>query len=357
MQSATPDQISRAITIGLPLVLEIDRLRGEIGGNPTAPVETAGSQQLGKIGEADVLATIREIWPNCVDVSTKPHSGDIMLRCSDGKVIVEVKNYTNPVPAAQVEKFHRDLDTTGASAGVFISLRSAITGITGPILIQYERLGKTVPIVYLTRPSAGDITTACTVCVQLIGAIGYANTLIREREQFYESLLQCADSVEGLSQVRTKFSGTIGNITGQLADIACGISECERQIKRTLGAAQASLTGLERVQIGAQIAIDGRGYSQSVRDALSRVVGAIDARTPSTGGGWVSKGNGYLHSFTGVTLRLLARSAQVTLSRDGMADATLMGLLRDYPKHVTIGDAVTVVVTEETAERICALVG
>lgn len=79
------------------------------------------------------------------DVSAlKNYYSDIKATANNniGNVIIETKDYTEDVPSTQVDKFWRDMETRDFKYGIFISMRSNISKISGPIKIETKN-GKT----------------------------------------------------------------------------------------------------------------------------------------------------------------------------------------------------------------------
>nr|MDO8084142.1 restriction endonuclease [Candidatus Sigynarchaeum springense] len=100
----------------------------------------------GNIGEQLVYDTLvnefKEI--NFEDISGEGHYTDIKATCNDmEKILVEVKNYTNPVPAKEVNKFWKDMATHEAPVGCFISLGQRIQADIGEFKIAQneEKIG------------------------------------------------------------------------------------------------------------------------------------------------------------------------------------------------------------------------
>lgn len=83
----------------------------------------------GQIGEKTIYDILVKIYGNsCVKIKAKDkYSSDITITRNDITIIIEVKNYTGKVPTHQVDKFIRDCETTNCDAGLFVSLKSAIT--------------------------------------------------------------------------------------------------------------------------------------------------------------------------------------------------------------------------------------
>lgn len=366
----TESEAERAISIGLPIVRELDAmlerlaaLRPAAKKLPTSSPVIAdsgdkSSHAIGKIGEADVFAAVRSVWPAAENVASKPHSGDIMMRSSDGRVIIEVKNYKTRVPQPQVNKFHNDIKMTGAAGGIFISMASPITGIpVTPLCIQYEHFGKFVPIFYLTQPALHEISAACTMISQLLGAIGYANALVGAREELYSVVADVANTADALSVARVKFGGVIGDVTTQLSDVACDLRTVENSLREYSDIAIKALTvEIADVDDGAQIYADAKytGYPADLQGAVRAVITKVNAGTPSGKGGWTMRGKRYVHVFTGVGVSLLIRSANVTLSRRSIPTTKIVELL---DKHSVIikGDAVTIDINQDTCGTICTI--
>ncbi|MBM4371989.1 MAG: restriction endonuclease, partial [Deltaproteobacteria bacterium] len=94
-----------------------------------------------------------EVW------SSTGHQGDLVGRMAaqdrpPRRILVEVKDYTHPVPSGEVDKFRRDLrENTDMQAGIFVSLRTPITGIPGRVRMDVED-GR--PVVYVAQEAAGQ---------------------------------------------------------------------------------------------------------------------------------------------------------------------------------------------------------
>lgn len=72
------------------------------------------------------------------DVSGKTKFTDLCFTpagCSN-PILIELKDHTNDVPSAEVEKFWRDMDVRKARVGVFISMNTRIQTLTNDFAIQ-----------------------------------------------------------------------------------------------------------------------------------------------------------------------------------------------------------------------------
>lgn len=93
-----------------------------------------GTKERGEIGEEFVYKILVDNFKEDLfeDVSEQGNYSDIKAYSSDMvDVLIEVKNYKNPVPASQVQKFWEDLESHDINIGCFISLGTRIQGGIG----------------------------------------------------------------------------------------------------------------------------------------------------------------------------------------------------------------------------------
>lgn len=85
------------------------------------------SYEKGVEGEMDMLSILQGgYWDEVDTVSKKDHAGDFILKTNNKKFIVDVKNYTGHVPAKEVRKLAKDIETNKCDGGAIISLKSGI---------------------------------------------------------------------------------------------------------------------------------------------------------------------------------------------------------------------------------------
>jgi len=72
------------------------------------------------------------------DVSTIGKYADIKATVSETKteVLIELKEYSGKVPTSEVEKFWRDMERRSVRYGIFLSMRSGIMKISGPLKLE-----------------------------------------------------------------------------------------------------------------------------------------------------------------------------------------------------------------------------
>ncbi len=105
----------------------------------TGKIHTSSTK--GKIAEGFLEQTLKELYPeDIVQVTASTaHESDIQLISSNyPTILIESKNYTNPVPSKEVEKFKIDLDRTNIKFGIFYSFGTTITGKPKFIIESYK---------------------------------------------------------------------------------------------------------------------------------------------------------------------------------------------------------------------------
>ncbi len=105
-----------------------------------------GTKEKGEIGEDFVYNTLVDNFKedSFQNVTKQGKYSDIKATSSDMvDVLIEVKNYKNPVPKGEVEKFWRDLELHNVNIGCFISLGTRIQGGIGEynIITNGNKLG------------------------------------------------------------------------------------------------------------------------------------------------------------------------------------------------------------------------
>ncbi len=126
-----------------PVVSKMEELKGTIDGLLLA---TQKSKGLGQIGETLLVEQLQHAFPGDTFevVSEEGHQGDIhahfiLLNGETRKALIEVKLYGDDVPGEELEKFRRDLDTTGLRYGLMVSLTSRLAGISAPMFVETTR--------------------------------------------------------------------------------------------------------------------------------------------------------------------------------------------------------------------------
>ena len=119
-----------------PLRQDIERMREGI--NRIVPTIATPSLK-GDMTVGAVYESLKDHFMDDVfeDVSKIGKFSDILAKV-DKKVpvLIELKDYKNPVPSAEIDKFWRDMEVHNVNYGVFISMRTDITGCSSCISMQ-----------------------------------------------------------------------------------------------------------------------------------------------------------------------------------------------------------------------------
>lgn len=110
------------------------------------------SSEIGISGELHIETLLRKSFPERnIFRTTKGYCGDIIM---DDMLLIEIKNYSNKVPTRELNKFKRDMSSNNYKSGLFISLRTEITGIPSAFhYTEYFENGSINPIIYLSCPN------------------------------------------------------------------------------------------------------------------------------------------------------------------------------------------------------------
>lgn len=126
-----------------PLTSDIETIRAQL--RQIVPIMAKPAER-GAVTVENIFKSFQEhfIDDSFEDVSAIGKYADIKATTSDTKtdVLIELKDYSGTVPTSEVEKFWRDMERRDARYGIFVSLRSGITKISGPIKVE-TKIGRT----------------------------------------------------------------------------------------------------------------------------------------------------------------------------------------------------------------------
>lgn len=126
-----------------PITSRIDKMNTEV--EKIFSIKSSSNTK-GKFGEAIIESHISTIFPHyqITNMSQFGHEGDYQIDTENGKILLEVKTYSNSVPKDQIEKLYKDIDRTGVPCAILLSTTS---GIVGKKHIEWEIYGKNKCIV------------------------------------------------------------------------------------------------------------------------------------------------------------------------------------------------------------------
>ena len=227
----------------------------------------AKSQQKGVLGESFVLNQLKAAFPlDAFELTTTTaEQADVRatLELPNGvkrDLIVEVKLYTNAVTTEQVEKFHRDLESTNVKFGLFVSLSSDIAKMSGPFVID-QRSKYTAIFV----PSAGVDGWGLIRGLTMIRAIMATQEQSGARLVFDASRLEKAWN--RINEQVSKFEGH----AKAMADIANGLSAARASLNAAI---DLQMLKAKDAEAGLRLGL------AALQDALKDEFDALPSPTP-----------------------------------------------------------------------------
>lgn len=365
-KTAPKEEIDTALEIGY---LAIKRAAGAKPAPvvvPTAPVEREIAVVKGQKGEAYVESVLNKRFGNVINMTKQAKSGDLTLFLGHSKVIVEVKNYDNEVPAAGVEKFQRDLSTTNAAAGVFVSLKTRISGIDSPFLIRYEYTDtKMIPTVYFVGSTEEIIISAIKIVEQLIKATGELVEELYARDKILGLTYDASEALDTVSKTRNDLLANITTITGMLQKNSLGLVNAETVLRKALDEMKAEL--FHKTIAGGAVAaelqqmMNDRGYEPQIHEFVAKISSAVSAglhKRDVTAPTWKTTARKCLNVNTGIGFNFLQAKVELFVPRARVQPEQILHGITALPKKkITIDDNVNVELDPGTIEYALLIVG
>jgi hypothetical protein len=221
----------------------------------TVPTPVVSSVALGVKGESHVREALNRQYG-----AAKPgsHAGDLLIEHRGVLLMVEVKNYSKPVPTAEVAKFHADATAIGANLAMMVSLHTSIVGV-GTFGLESDRRRL---IVQCSEPEA---------------IVAYAEMLFGLAET-------CIADLDAVERLARKSLRSIGRLSA-VREALIGAEKALATASSSLVLAEAEANYLLEKLIGRTRALShGELIEQDV--AVSRLVVECLARYPSS---WIAR--------------------------------------------------------------------
>jgi hypothetical protein len=230
------------------------------------------AQQKGVLGESVVLNQLKAAFPlDTFDLTTTTaEQADIraLLELPNGikrELRVEVKLYTNAVTTEQVEKFQRDMASTQAKYGLFVSLTSDIAKMAGPFVID-QRADYTA--IYV--PSAGVDGWGLIRGLTMIRAVMAAQEQSGSRLVFDASRLERA--WQRIHEQLQKFEGQAKAV----GEVASGLAKARESLNAAL---DAQILKAKDVESGLRRGLDA--LHEQLRDEIHGLPSPTPPELPS----------------------------------------------------------------------------
>lgn len=313
--------------------------------------------RLGQIGEAHIEKILRAKYPNVTNTAQTSKSGDLSLYIEHSKIIIEVKNYRNPVPTLSVEKFQRDIETANAAGGVFISMQSPIAAITDTFELKFETSynGTPIPCAYVVSSDENTIITAVNIIARLISATKYLTAELYNRDKIANCINSISSALDGVSKSRNDLHGACGDLVSKLLKISSGIAVAESDLRGEISACREELYHSEcaNTQYQLEQCYQYNRQSGATKQHINDIIAIISQDdisniAPSTSSTWKLSNTRFIHS-SGVGFQLYATRVDVIIPRRAVLgivpDPLTSGLQMTFDRagNITVGlDAMSV---------------
>ena len=161
------------------------------------------SSRKGRLSEDLCIRRLNQQYPEWEfsDVTHVGHEGDCRVISPVGEILYEFKSYDTNVNKEQLNKFYKDLDTTGIKLGIFVSNTS---GIVGKKDLEWEIINGQTLVIYISN--IGFNGQGCIMATELLLALMKNNILDSENHwllyQNYETDEIYRNMVDTLDEYR-----------------------------------------------------------------------------------------------------------------------------------------------------------
>jgi hypothetical protein len=342
--AAGEEQMSRYFR---PVTDQMERLEDtleEIMGRARA------SQQIGKIGERFAVSQLTEAFPGdrFEDVSGESHEADIRAYFDVGdeqpvEARIEVKFYSDDVPTAELDKFRRDLKSTGVRFGLMVSMASRLTGMRTLLKVEEEE-GSLAVFVSRAGLDGVRLIAAAAMLKAIIlyhARAGAAHRLtaaaIRQAwARLSAEIQELQDIARQVADFRTTVRAVAGDVSHRLNELADRASDADIRLRLAV----QRLTGRLRDELDAlpsddqPPALPAPTPPDAVLAELDRLGKAKDKRAP------VFRGLHELAEAHGLDIHL-ADDGSWMIARSGREIARTAGTKSRLDVAFPVGDTLT----------------
>lgn len=372
IKSSSPADIGLAIEFGMPAVMKLKSIERSKNTQVTGQSICSTDQLLiasadtptlkGQIGEEFVESILRQRFGEITNVAKVSKSGDLTLYVQHRKIIIEVKNYTNAVPTSGVEKFQRDLTTTNACGGLFISLRTPITSVTRDFTIRYENAEtKTVPCAYIVSSDASAILIAVNMISSLIQSFDYLNTELYNKDKIISGVYDIADSLNEISRVRNDLQVGVGNLTNQMIKTTLGLAGAESSIRRVVDNLRAELFYVHSSDVEPAIMELSKNpmfsrQSVETRACVAGVMKCVQSTlhcSDLSGSVWKLSAKKCVNALSGIGFTFYANKVEISIPRVKIPPELIINALDLFGKKVNVNENLCVDLDKQTYDWVC----
>ena len=218
-----------------------------------------GGTNRGKMAESTLISNLYKYFPDAEvnDTGYQAGKGDIIIFYKSYNIMIEVKNYEKNINRSEIEKFHRDLMQNEYHAGILISCRSGITGISTNM--ECECMGDKLAIYLSNAGSDGySITWAILFVVASLKRIsedrqinkGIIVAFIKNKLSILE---ECINDISTLNSNLYKLKADVNRVmNSNISNITVNINKTEHRLNSIIRSSKYLLeTGDIRVDTDA----------------------------------------------------------------------------------------------------------
>jgi hypothetical protein len=170
----------------------------------------------GKRGEKYIMDILTSYNPVA---TARNHAGDIMVE----QILIEVKD-RGDIPKSELDKFYKDMETTGKPAGLFISLSCPIPGMPSVKHVKENINGKPTSLVYVSSDDPLVIQLATEVLLVTLKRPIYSHLDYEIREELQNRIEQVYELTRNIKEIRentTRMQQMVNNtVYGTLSNLA-----------------------------------------------------------------------------------------------------------------------------------------
>ena len=196
------------------------------------------SSRKGRLSEDLCIRRLNQQYPEWEfsDVTHVGHEGDCRVISPVGEILYEFKSYDTNVNKEQLNKFYKDLDTTGIKLGIFVSNTS---GIVGKKDLEWEIINGQTLVIYISN--VGFNGQGCIMATELLLALMKNNILDSENhwllhqnyetDEIYRNLVDTLDEYRKNNELTCKLQKHIQEYRSRNNSMIDGLESEVFQIK------------------------------------------------------------------------------------------------------------------------------
>ena len=196
------------------------------------------SSRKGRLSEDLCIRRLNQQYPEWAfsDVTHVGHEGDCRVKTPVGEILYEFKSYDTNVNKEQLNKFYKDLDTTGIKLGIFVSNTS---GIVGKKDLEWEIINGQTLVIYISN--VGFNGQGCIMATELLLALMKNNILDSENhwllhqnyetDEIYRNLVDTLDEYRKNNELTCKLQKHIQEYRSRNNSMIDGLESEVFQIK------------------------------------------------------------------------------------------------------------------------------